>query len=67
MSGAITDVAGVLVGHHHRCDPDATVADFSRPDSPAPGSGWACGTTVVLAPPGSVGAVDVRGGAPGSR
>ncbi len=67
MSGAITDVAGVLVGHHHRCDPDATVADFSRPDSPAPGGGWACGTTVVLAPPGSVGAVDVRGGAPGSR
>jgi L-aminopeptidase/D-esterase-like protein len=47
---AITDVAGILVGHHHR------VAD-----------GWATGTTVVLAPPGTVGAVDARGGAPGTR
>lgn len=54
--GSITDVAGVLVGHHQRCDPDATI-----------GSGWACGTTVVVAPPGTVGGVDVRGGAPGSR
>lgn len=62
MSGSITDVGGVHVGHHHRCDPDATVATES-----APGSGWACGTTVVLAPPGTVGAVDVRGGAPGTR
>ena len=60
--GAITDVPGILVGHHHRCDPDATVGDKS-----APGTGWACGTTVVVAPPGTVGAVDVRGGAPGSR
>src|SRR4029077_9444455 len=56
MSGSITDVAGILVGHHHRIDPDVTL-----------GSGWACGTTVVLAPPGTTGAVDVRGGAPGSR
>ena len=31
------------------------------------GSGWACGTTVILAPAGTVGAVDVRGGAPGTR
>ena len=31
------------------------------------GAGWACGTTVVLTPPGTVGAVDVRGGAPGTR
>ncbi|AQT82649.1 hypothetical protein B1R94_08125 [Mycolicibacterium litorale] len=54
--GSITDVAGILVGHHDRLDPDATL-----------GSGWACGSTVVLAPPGTVGAVDVRGGAPGSR
>lgn len=53
---AITDVAGIRVGHHQRLDPDA-----------APGSGWACGSTVVLAPPGTVGAVDCRGGAPGSR
>lgn len=60
--GSITDVSGIKVGHHHRCDPDATVGDKS-----SPGRGWACGTTVVLAPPGTVGAVDVRGGAPGSR
>lgn len=54
--GSITDVAGIRVGHHHRIDPDATL-----------GSGWASGVTVVLAPPGTVGAVDTRGGAPGSR
>ncbi len=56
MTGSITDVSGILVGHHHRLDPDATL-----------GSGWASGSTVVLTPPGTVGAVDVRGGAPGSR
>ena len=55
-AGAITDVEGILVGHHHRLDPDATL-----------GAGWACGSTVVVAPPGTVGAVDVRGGAPGTR
>ncbi|WP_343574651.1 P1 family peptidase [Mycobacterium sp.] len=53
---AITDVAGILVGQHHRLDSDATM-----------GGGWASGVTVVLAPPGTVGAVDVRGGAPGTR
>jgi L-aminopeptidase/D-esterase-like protein len=53
---SITDVEGILVGHHHRLDPDASL-----------GAGWACGSTVVLTPPGTVGAVDVRGGAPGSR
>ncbi|WP_099024521.1 P1 family peptidase [Mycolicibacterium palauense] len=56
MTGSITDVGGILVGHHHRIDSDATL-----------GSGWATGTTVVLTPPGTVGAVDVRGGAPGTR
>ena len=56
MTGSITDVGGILVGHHHRIDDDASL-----------GSGWATGTTVVLAPPGTVGAVDVRGGAPGTR
>jgi L-aminopeptidase/D-esterase-like protein len=56
MSGSITDVAGILVGHHHRLDPDAEL-----------GSGWAVGSTVVLTPPGTTGAVDVRGGAPGTR
>jgi L-aminopeptidase/D-esterase-like protein len=49
-SNTITDVAGVLVGHHERI-----------------GAGWATGTTVVLLPPGTTGAVDGRGGAPGTR
>ena len=53
---AITDVGGIRVGQHHRLDPDVTL-----------GVGWASGTTVVLTPPGTVGAVDVRGGAPGTR
>jgi L-aminopeptidase/D-esterase-like protein len=53
---AITDVGGIRVGHHQRIDPDAVL-----------GSGWASGTTVVLTPPGTVGAVDCRGGAPGTR
>ncbi|MCW2686806.1 MAG: L-aminopeptidase/D-esterase [Mycobacterium sp.] len=53
---AITDVGGIRVGHHHRLDPDASL-----------GAGWATGSTVVLTPPGTVGAVDVRGGAPGTR
>jgi len=52
----ITDVGGIRVGHYHRLDPDASL-----------GSGWACGVTVVLTPPGTVGAVDCRGGAPGTR
>ncbi|KUI38662.1 hypothetical protein AU195_21815 [Mycobacterium sp. IS-1496] len=56
MSGSITDVAGIRVGHHDRLDADAAL-----------GSGWASGTTVVLTPPGTVGAVDGRGGAPGTR
>ncbi|WP_062886558.1 P1 family peptidase [Mycobacterium avium] len=53
---AITDVGGIRVGHHQRLDPDASL-----------GAGWACGVTVVLTPPGTVGAVDCRGGAPGTR
>jgi L-aminopeptidase/D-esterase-like protein len=53
---SITDVAGIRVGHHHRLDPEATM-----------GSGWARGVSVVVTPPGTVGAVDCRGGAPGSR
>ncbi|MCH9668226.1 MAG: P1 family peptidase [Actinomycetia bacterium] len=56
MGGAITDVGGIRVGHHQRIDSDAQL-----------GSGWATGTTVVLAPAGTVGAVDCRGGAPGTR
>jgi putative pantetheine hydrolase len=46
----LTDVAGLLVGHHQRRT-----------------KGWLTGTTVVVAPPGTVGAVDVRGGGPGTR
>ena len=56
MAGAITDVGGIRVGHHHVLDSDAAL-----------GSGWATGTTVVLTPPGTVGGVDGRGGAPGTR
>ncbi|HEV3358361.1 MAG TPA: P1 family peptidase [Pseudonocardiaceae bacterium] len=47
---AITDVPGVLVGHHQRIE-----------------DGWATGTTVVYVPDSAVGAVEVRGGAPGTR
>ncbi|WP_045842965.1 P1 family peptidase [Mycobacterium lepromatosis] len=53
---SITDISGIQVGHYHRRDPDASL-----------GAGWACGVTVVLTPPGTVGAVDCRGGAPGTR
>jgi L-aminopeptidase/D-esterase-like protein len=53
---SITDVGGIRVGHYQRLDPDAAL-----------GAGWACGVTVVLTPPGTVGAVDCRGGAPGTR
>ena len=53
---SITDVGGIRVGHYQRLDPDASL-----------GAGWACGVTVVLTPPGTVGAVDCRGGGPGTR
>lgn len=53
---SITDVGGIRVGHYQRLAPDASL-----------GAGWATGVTVVLAPPGTVGAVDCRGGAPGTR
>jgi L-aminopeptidase/D-esterase-like protein len=53
---SIADVAGIRVGHYQRLDPDASL-----------GAGWACGVTVVLTPPGTVAAVDCRGGAPGTR
>jgi L-aminopeptidase/D-esterase-like protein len=53
---SITDVGGIGVGHYHRLDPDVSL-----------GAGWACGVTVVFTPPGTVGAVDCRGGAPGTR
>ncbi|MEZ0353036.1 P1 family peptidase [Mycobacterium sp. pR1184] len=53
---ALTDVGGIRVGHYQRLDPDVSL-----------GAGWASGVTVVLTPPGTVGAVDCRGGAPGTR
>lgn len=53
---ALTDVGGIRIGHYQRVDPDAAL-----------GAGWATGVTVVLTPPGTVGAVDCRGGAPGTR
>ncbi|SPM35662.1 L-aminopeptidase/D-esterase [Mycobacterium rhizamassiliense] len=53
---SITDVGGIRVGHYQRLDPGASM-----------GAGWASGVTVVLTPPGTVGAVDCRGGAPGTR
>ncbi|MCV7030670.1 P1 family peptidase [Mycobacterium sherrisii] len=53
---ALTDVGGIRVGHYQRLDPEVTL-----------GAGWATGVTVVLTPPGTVGAVDCRGGAPGTR
>ncbi|MET9493003.1 P1 family peptidase [Nocardia sp. NPDC006630] len=53
---SITDVPGVLVGHQHSIDPDATL-----------GSGAATGCTVLRVPGGATASVDVRGGGPGTR
>lgn len=62
---AITDVAGIRVGHAHRLDSDVTAA---AADGSEGGSGWATGATVVRAPDeGAIAAVDVRGGGPGTR
>lgn len=60
--GLLTDIAGILVGHHHLLDAEVTVAGAD-----GPGSGAATGCTVVVLPVGTVGAVDVRGGGPGTR
>lgn len=56
LRNAITDVAGVRVGHWDRIDKDAEL-----------GAGWATGCTVVLTPGGAVASADVRGGGPGTR
>ncbi|MCX4092015.1 P1 family peptidase [Nocardia sp. alder85J] len=53
---ALTDVAGLLVGHHHELDATATK-----------GAGAATGSTVIRAPGGVTAAVDIRGGGPGTR
>jgi L-aminopeptidase/D-esterase-like protein len=55
-TNSLADVGGIRVGHYQRLDPEASM-----------GAGWASGVTVVLTPPGTVGAVDCRGGAPGTR
>ncbi|WP_054811145.1 P1 family peptidase [Nocardia arizonensis] len=52
---SLTDVAGLLVGHHHAL----SAAEL--------GAGAATGCTVVHAPGGATAAVDVRGGGPGTR
>ncbi|MGU3437740.1 P1 family peptidase [Actinomycetes bacterium M1A6_2h] len=58
----LTDVSGLLVGHHHALDPQVTVAtDVSL------GIGNATGCTVVRTTVGTTAAVDVRGGGPGTR
>ena len=43
------------------------IAGFGIGHHTADGGGWLTGTTVVSAPGGAVGGVDVRGGAPGTR
>ncbi|MFF2088336.1 P1 family peptidase [Nocardia sp. NPDC058176] len=53
---SITDVAGVLVGHHHVLDAEVAL-----------GTGAATGSTVVRVPGGATASVDVRGGGPGTR
>ncbi|MGA9869566.1 MAG: P1 family peptidase [Rhodococcus sp. (in: high G+C Gram-positive bacteria)] len=53
---SLTDVGGLLVGHHHAIDSDATL-----------GAGAATGCTVVRTLGGATAAVDVRGGGPGTR
>ncbi|GGG25175.1 hypothetical protein GCM10007304_43770 [Rhodococcoides trifolii] len=58
----LTDVRGLLVGHHHVLDRDVTVATESDV-----GTGSATGCTVVLTTVGTTAAVDVRGGGPGTR
>ncbi|MEV6064930.1 P1 family peptidase [Nocardia sp. NPDC052001] len=55
-NNSITDVTGVLVGHEHRIDSNATL-----------GTGAATGCTVLRVPGGATASVDVRGGGPGTR
>lgn len=43
------------------------IAGFEIGHHTADGDGWLTGTTVVFAPEGAVGGVDVRGGGPGTR
>src|SRR4051812_44189032 len=43
------------------------IEGFEIGHSTADGDGWLTGTSVVFAPAGAVGGVDVRGGGPGTR
>lgn len=60
----LTDVRGLLVGHHHVLDDAVSLTD---PRSGADGRGGATGCTVVLTTSPATAAVDVRGGGPGTR
>lgn len=46
---------------------DLVISGFEIGHHTADGDGWLTGTTVVSAPHGAVGGVDVRGGGPGTR
>lgn len=59
---SLTDVDGLLVGHHHVLDPEVTVGTDAEP-----GRGAATGCTVIRIPGGATASVDVRGGGPGTR
>ena len=58
---SLLDVPGLRVGHWQQLDDHVTVAGEQ------PGTGAATGCTVILADRPTVGAVDVRGGGPGTR
>lgn len=58
---SLLDVAGLRVGHWQQLDDHVTVAGGE------PGVGAAAGCTVIIADRPAVGAVDVRGGGPGTR
>lgn len=49
--------------HNAITDVEGVLVGHATRDEP----GWLTGTTVVVAPPGTTGGVDVRGGGPGSR
>ncbi|MFD6859629.1 P1 family peptidase [Rhodococcus sp. NPDC060090] len=58
---SLLDVAGLRVGHWQQLDDHVTVAGEQ------PGTGDATGCTVIVADRPTIGAVDVRGGGPGTR
>ncbi|MEE2056709.1 P1 family peptidase [Rhodococcus artemisiae] len=60
-TNSLLDVSGLRVGHWQQLDDHVTVAGEQ------PGTGAATGCTVILTDRPTVGAVDVRGGGPGTR